>query len=142
LEGPGAFYRGFIPSSIGIFSYIGFNYAIYEFLRPMMILYDTKSSQLGHPSFPGQVLCSATAALASQFLSYPFDLMRRRLQVAGSWNTTAVWPHQLSAAMNESHRLQITGLYRGFFANSLKALPSAVISLWGYEKIKEYCLKG
>ncbi|TMW67765.1 hypothetical protein Poli38472_007437 [Pythium oligandrum] len=148
-EGLRAFYRGFAPATVGVFSYIGCNYAIYEFLRPIFILYDTEATrhQLGHPSIPGQILCATTASLASQTLSYPFDLLRRRMQMQGAWHPEFTFPtykstwHCLQTTLSEadpSSRLpRFTHLYRGLLVNCVKALPSAVISFVSYEKIRE-----
>ncbi|KAJ0409447.1 hypothetical protein P43SY_002337 [Pythium insidiosum] len=157
-EGLRAFYRGFAPASLGVFSYIGCNYAIYEFLRPIFILYDTEapgSHQLGHPSIPGQIVCATLASLASQTISYPFDLLRRRMQlqgvsVLGPDGTTAVFPSYgstwkcVAATLNETEpplasRVlpRVSRLYRGLWVNCVKALPSAVISFVSYEKIRE-----
>lgn len=148
-EGLRAFYRGFGPSSIGVFSYIGCNYAIYESLRPIFILYDTESTrnQLGHPSVPGQILTATTASLTSQVLSYPFDVVRRRMQLQGAWHPQMTFPSYSSSwnCVTEAMRdgsdgsfrwSNIRVLYRGLFVNSVKALPSAVISFLSYEKIR------
>jgi hypothetical protein len=147
-----AFYQGFGPASLGVFTYIGCNYAIYESLRPVFILYDTDSSagaggaqQLGHPSIPGQILCATTASLTSQFLSYPFDAVRRRLQLQGTWHRTIEFPTYSSAwdCVKQSVRedpaptWKARALYRGVVVNALKALPSAVISFLSYEKLRE-----
>ncbi|DAZ94508.1 TPA: hypothetical protein N0F65_011861 [Lagenidium giganteum] len=153
-EGTRAFYRGFAPASLGVFSYIGCNYAIYEFLRPVFILYDTETiasgSTLGHPSVPGQILCATTASVTLQFLSYPFDLVRRRMQVQGAWlpapNSTAdAFPTYTSSwdcvqqtmRAHESSMLRVRALYRGLVVNCVKALPTAVLSFLTFEKIRE-----
>lgn len=152
-EGNGlrAFYRGFLPASLGVFTYIGCNYSIYESLRPVFILYDTDTAgpnsaqQLGHPSIPGQILCATTASLTSQFLSYPFDVVRRRLQLQGSWHQSVEFPTYTSAwdcavqsvRDDPAQRWKVRGLYRGVVVNALKALPSAVISFLSYEKLRE-----
>ncbi|GLE00250.1 hypothetical protein PINS_up008977 [Pythium insidiosum] len=157
-EGLRAFYRGFAPASLGVFSYIGCNYAMYEFLRPIFILYDTDapgSHQLGHPSIPGQIVCATLASLASQTISYPFDLLRRRMQLQGvhvlgpDGATAGVFPtygstwsclsETLRGAETETSRWlpRVTRLYRGLLVNCVKALPSAVISFVSYEKIRE-----
>lgn len=148
-EGARAFYKGFAPASVGVFTYIGCNYSIYEFLRPSFILYDTDSAtgQLGHPSIPGQILCATTASLTAQMISYPFDVIRRRMQLQGSWHSQLTFPTYSSSwncvsetireEQNEYRRWKFRALYRGLFVNSVKALPSAVISFLSYEKIRE-----
>ncbi|GMF28542.1 unnamed protein product [Phytophthora lilii] len=147
-EGLRGFYRGFVPASFGVFTYIGCNFALYESLRPVFVLYDTEdtSNQLGHPSVPGQILCATTASLASQCLSYPFDVIRRRIQLQGAkWHPELAFPTYTGAwdCVRASIREDgggvrgLRSLYRGLFVNAVKALPSTVISFLSYEKLRE-----
>ncbi|KAL4094721.1 hypothetical protein PRIC1_010379 [Phytophthora ramorum] len=147
-EGLRGFYRGFVPASLGVFTYIGCNFALYESLRPVFVLYDTEdtSNQLGHPSVPGQILCATTASLASQCISYPFDVIRRRVQLQGAtWHPELAFPTYDSAwhcvrssVLEEGGGVRgLRSLYRGLFVNAVKALPSTIISFLSYEKLRE-----
>ncbi|ETL78301.1 hypothetical protein L917_20856 [Phytophthora nicotianae] len=147
-EGLRGFYRGFVSASLGVFTYIGCNFALYESLRPVFVLYDTEdtSNQLGHPSVPGQILCATTASLASQCISYPFDVIRRRVQLQGAkWHPELAFPtyesawHCVRASVAEEGGgvRGLRSLYRGLFVNAVKALPSTVISFLSYEKLRE-----
>lgn len=139
-EGLRAFYRGFGPASAGVFTYIGGNYAIYEALRPSFIVYDTdatSSGQLAHPSVQGQILCATTASLSAQALAYPFDVVRRRLQLQGSaWHAQLAFPTYASSWDCVRATAREAALYRGLVVNSVKALPAAVISFVSYEKLR------
>lgn len=147
-EGLRGFYRGFVPASLGVFTYIGCNFALYESFRPVFVLYDTEdtSNQLGHPSVPGQILCATTASLGSQCISYPFDVIRRRVQLQGAkWHPELAFPTYEGAWDCVRSSIQEEGggvrglrsLYRGLFVNAVKALPSTVISFLSYEKLRE-----
>ncbi|KAF4323775.1 hypothetical protein BBO99_00000976 [Phytophthora kernoviae] len=147
-EGLRGFYRGFAPASLGVFTYIGCNFAIYESLRPIFVLYDTEATnnQLGHPSVPGQLLCATTASLASQCISYPLDVIRRRVQLQGAkWHPELAFPtydnawHCVrSSVLEDGGGIRgVRSLYRGIFVNAVKALPSTVISFLSYEKLRE-----
>ena len=134
-----------------MFPYIGLNYAIYEFLRPALVVYSSKSEEeenhLGmlHPSIPGQILCAVSAATGSQVLTYPFDLLKRKLQVQGAWLSTptqkVIWPEYASLwdcakqTMQES-KFKVPPFYRGLVPNVVKVLPSALISFLAYEKLR------
>ncbi|TYZ52234.1 hypothetical protein PybrP1_012289 [[Pythium] brassicae (nom. inval.)] len=137
-EGARALYRGFAPASAGVFAYIGCNYSIYEFLRPSFVRYDTDSAsgQLAHPSVPGQILCATTASLAAQALSYPFDVVRRRMQLQGAWHAQLAFPNYSSSWACVRATARERALYRGLLVNAVKALPSAVISFVSYEKLR------
>ncbi|CAI5709825.1 unnamed protein product [Hyaloperonospora brassicae] len=142
------FYRGFVPASLGVFTYIGCSVALYESLRPIFVLYDTEDThhQLGRPSVPGQIMCAATASIASQYVSYPFDVIRRRVQLQGAkWHPELVFPTYKSAWHCVKVSVQEDGggvrglrsLYRGMSVNAVKALPPTVISFLSYEKLCE-----
>lgn len=147
-EGFCGFYRGFWPASLGVFTYIGCNFAFYESLRPVFVLYETQdtSNHLGHPSVPGQILCATTASLASQCISYPFDVIRRRVQLRGAkWHPELTFPTyestwhcvKLSVEEEGGGLRGIRSLYRGLLVNTMKALPTAIISFVSYEKLRE-----
>ncbi|CAI5724450.1 unnamed protein product [Peronospora destructor] len=129
-EGLRGFYRGFVPASLGVFVYIG----------------EDTSNQLGHPSVPGQILCATTASIASQCISYPFDVIRRRVQLQGAkWHPELAFPTYESAWRCVKLSVEEEGgglrglrtLYRGLFVNVVKALPSTMISFISYEKLRE-----
>ena len=47
-EGPRAFYRGWLPSVIGVVPYVGLNFAVYESLKAeLLILYGEWQARLG-----------------------------------------------------------------------------------------------
>ncbi|KAI9918807.1 hypothetical protein PsorP6_011697 [Peronosclerospora sorghi] len=147
-EGVRAFYRGFVPSSLGICTYTGCNVALYESLRPLFMLDDTKSTHtgLGQPTIRGQIMCSTVAALASQCLAYPFDVITRRVQLQStSWHPELEFPPsksawqwmKLSAPIEGSGVRTMRLLYRGMFVNAIKAFPCTIISFLSYEKLCE-----
>ncbi|CAH0479416.1 unnamed protein product [Peronospora belbahrii] len=143
-EGLRGFYRGFMPASLGVVTYIGCNIAFYESLRPVFVLYDREDTN-NQLEVPGQILCATTASLVSQCISYPFDVIRRRVQLQG-----AKWHPELTFASYKStwHCLKLSieaegggirglrSLYRGLFVNAVKLLPSTMISFVSYEKLR------
>uniref|UniRef100_M4B5R5 Cyclic nucleotide-binding domain-containing protein n=1 Tax=Hyaloperonospora arabidopsidis (strain Emoy2) TaxID=559515 RepID=M4B5R5_HYAAE len=142
------FYQGFAPASLGVATSIGCSFAFYESLRPIFVLYDTEDTrnQLGRPSVPGQIMCATTASLASQCIAYPFDVIRRRVQLQGTkWHPElafstykSAW-HCVKASVQEDGGgvRGLRSLYRGMFVNAVKALPPTVISFLSYEKLWE-----
>lgn len=82
-EGPLAFYKGWLPSVIGVVPYVGLNFGVYETLKHMMLIhYDLRDER--ELSVPARLGCGAMAGTMGQTVAYPFDVARRRLQV--SWN--------------------------------------------------------
>jgi solute carrier family 25 phosphate transporter 23/24/25/41 len=88
-EGPLAFYKGWLPSVIGVVPYVGLNFGVYETLKHMLLLhYGLRDER--ELSVPSRLACGAAAGTMGQTVAYPFDVARRRLQVRGAvWR--AVW---------------------------------------------------
>lgn len=71
-------YRGCLPTSMGVAPYVAFNFVFYESARAMLTKED------GTPPGPVIKLClGAWAGAVSQTLTYPLDVIRRRMQVSG-----------------------------------------------------------
>lgn len=94
-EGVLALYRGWLPSVIGVIPYVGLNFAVYETLKDMAVKhYGVESDR--ELSSTLRLSAGGVAGTIGQTIAYPFDVVRRRLQVR--------WPPGLSA----SHACMIT----------------------------------
>lgn len=83
-EGPLAFYKGWLPSVIGVIPYVGLNFGVYETLKHMLLLhYGLRDER--ELSVPSRLACGAAAGTMGQTVAYPFDVARRRLQVGCNW---------------------------------------------------------
>jgi len=126
-----ALYRGMIPTAVGVAPYVGINFAAYEALRGIVTPPD-KSTVVR------KLACGALAGAISQTLTYPFDVLRRKMQVRGMG--TALGPQYngaLHALVVIVRNEGIAGLYRGIWANLLKVAPSIATSFFTYEFVKE-----
>ncbi|CCI48237.1 unnamed protein product [Albugo candida] len=161
------FFHGSTASNLGAFVYFGSYYVTYEFWRPVFLQYHNDISQgkdptdepENRPNGRGQILCAMTAAVVAQAYAYPFDLMRRRLQVAGNWHPETNFPQYRSTwncflksidtssnavkpGDQTSQRWKIRwnpfNLYRGFVVNTIRVVPSVGISLWTYETFQKW----
>ncbi|KVH98099.1 hypothetical protein Ccrd_023679 [Cynara cardunculus var. scolymus] len=120
-EGPRAFYKGIIPSLLGIIPYAGIDLAVYETLKEMSKTYiflDSVSGALG-----------ATCV-------YPLQVVRTRMQAnrpgrAGAYNGMS--DVFMKTYKNEGAR----GFYKGLFPNLLKVVPAASITYMVYEAMKK-----
>lgn len=75
-------YRGCVPTSAGVAPYVAINFAAYEALRKRFI-----DSETGEVSTIMKLSCGAMAGSISQTITYPLDVLRRRMQVAGMKNS-------------------------------------------------------
>lgn len=143
------FYRGFTMSLIGMTLYAGFSFLAHDshgnWLR------DSKYAKWAvvpqDPETPkkkkvplrwwAEILSGAFAGFVSQSISYPTDVIRRRIQVGG--------------AVGDGHRLRIVetckliwnergvrGFYRGLSLGYVKVVPMTAISFLVWEKGREW----
>ncbi len=132
-NGGAALWRGSVPCALWAFLYIGINYTCLAMLRPLSQgLLDRKLRKSGGAS-PSPAATSSVAlgsvlvaGAVAQTVAYPFDLLRRRLQLeraerrgGGMWATA-------KGAVAEGGGLR--GLYRGLPILLLKLLPTTVVS--------------
>ncbi|KAG6408064.1 hypothetical protein SASPL_131066 [Salvia splendens] len=123
-EGPRAFYKGWLPSVIGVLPYVEL-------------------------SVTTKIACGAAAGTVGQTVAYPLDVIRRRMQmggwkdaasvVAGDGTTRAPLEY---AAMVDAFRKTVRHegirvLYKGLSPNSVKVVPSIAIAFVTYEVVKD-----
>jgi len=127
-----ALYRGLITTAVGVAPYVGLNFATYELLRGII-------TPPGKTSIPRKLLCGALAGSISQTLTYPFDVLRRKMQVSGM--KAGVLETQYTGAIDALRSILRTegvlGLYRGLWPNLLKVAPSIATSFFTYEFVKD-----
>ncbi|KKZ67637.1 hypothetical protein EMCG_06697 [[Emmonsia] crescens] len=152
------FYRGFSPTLLGMLPYAGVSFLTHDtvgdWLRhPTLAPYTTiphsekppaSSPSSHHPpppykrvqlTAPAELLSGALAGLVSQTCSYPLEVIRRRMQVAG--------------AVGDGHRLGIAETGRTIFAEKgfrgfwvgltigyMKVVPMVAMSFFVYERSK------
>jgi len=130
-----ALYRGIITTSMGVAPYVGINFATYEFLRGVI-------TPPGNSSVPRKLTCGALAGSISQTLTYPFDVLRRKMQVTGmkAGVLDAKYSGALDALQSILRTEGLRGLYRGLWPNLLKVAPSIATSFFTYELVKEFLI--
>ncbi|GAA6035899.1 hypothetical protein JCM8097_005152 [Rhodosporidiobolus ruineniae] len=134
-----ALYRGLVPTSAGVAPYVAFNFASYELLKQHCAYYFPDPSHPGQPGTIGKLVCGGVAGAVSQTLTYPADLLRRRMQMVGlksqalGYEYTGAW----DAVFTIIRREGIRGLYKGIWPNLLKCGPAMSVSFATYEKTKE-----
>ena len=125
-----ALYRGLIPTAMGVAPYVGksimplkmpsfprsdlpnlgINFASYELLRGII-------TPPGKSGVHRKLLCGALAGSISQTLTYPFDVLRRKMQVTGMGALGYKYNGALDALQSILRTEGIRGLYRGLWPN-------------------------
>ncbi|KAJ7262204.1 mitochondrial carrier [Mycena haematopus] len=126
-------YRGLVATAFGVAPYVGVNFATYEFLRGII-------TPPGKNSVARKLLCGALAGSVSQTLTYPFDVLRRKMQVTGmkSSGLGIKYTGAIDALQGIVRTEGVRGLYRGLWPNLLKVAPSIATSFFTYELVKDY----
>ncbi|KAI0256191.1 mitochondrial carrier domain-containing protein [Lactifluus subvellereus] len=130
-----ALYRGLIATAMGVAPYVGINFTAYETLRGFI-------TPPGKSSAARKLTCGALAGSISQTLTYPFDVLRRKMQVVGMGSSALGYQYNgaLDAARVIIKTEGIRGMYRGLWPNLLKVAPSIATSFFTYELVKEFLL--
>ncbi|RDX80834.1 Calcium-binding mitochondrial carrier protein SCaMC-1, partial [Mucuna pruriens] len=149
-EGPRAFYKGLIPSVLGIIPYAGIDLAVYETLKDMSRKYILQDEE---PGPLVQLGCGTVSGALGATCVYPLQVVRTSL----TSNNLISFLLKLESDMVVDFRMQaqraymgmadvfkrtfnnegFRGFYKGLFPNLLKVVPSASITYLVYENMKK-----
>lgn len=120
IDGASSFYRGFLPTVLGVIPYGGISFFTYETLKKQHREYTNRKE----PSPSERLAFGAVAGLFGQSASYPLDVIRRRMQTAG------ITKYSYDSILNTGRNIVkeggvIGGLYKGLSMNWIKG-PVAV----------------
>ncbi|KAG0205968.1 hypothetical protein BGX28_002518 [Mortierella sp. GBA30] len=144
------FYRGFLTSIIGMVPYAGVSFFTHDVMQGFCrehLPWTLKPHQSrGLPDKNGdysrpelrtvaELACGGIAGAVSQTASYPLEVVRRKMQVAG-----ALDPKAFVGMWKTARQLYVTKGMRGFFVGLsigyLKVTPMVAISFTVYERMK------
>ncbi|RIB20826.1 mitochondrial carrier domain-containing protein [Gigaspora rosea] len=128
-----ALYRGLGPTLLGVAPYVALNFHSYEVLRKYFTPVDQTS-----PPVAQKLLCGALAGSFAQTITYPLDVLRRRMQVTGMKELEYQYKNTWDALTQLLKGEGIRGLYKGMVPNYLKVAPAISVSFVTYEACKEF----
>ncbi|KAK3707495.1 coenzyme A transporter [Vermiconidia calcicola] len=151
ISGLSNFFRGFTPTLLGMIPYAGASFLTHDAagdlmripsLAPYTILprAERSTKQLAPGKPPplrawAELTTGAMAGFVSQTLSYPLEVIRRRMQVGGVVGDG----HRLSipeVARNVMRERGLKGFYVGLSIGYVKVVPMVAISFYVYERLK------
>jgi len=123
-KGPAALYNGFGVSVIGIIPYRGVYFGMFDTLTALNPYKDGNSPI----SLVARFACAQSTAIVAGYASYPFDTVRRRLQMQ-SEKPVAEWTYKGTADCFTKvlNKEGITAFYKGAGANALRTVGSALV---------------
>lgn len=148
-EGPKALWKGLGANMIRVAPYGAINFFVYDYCKQQYKKFrvrflDEDESTLSQSSNPLPTLCfGALAGAAAQTGVYPIELVQRRMQVQGM-KTLAQGAKNAKQYKNVVHGIiqiaraeGVPALYAGLIPNYTKIFPSAAVSFYVYELLKE-----
>lgn len=133
-EGSMALFRGMFPTLLGIAPYVALNFVSYETAKQV-------HSNFWNEDQPGVVAKLALGAVSGTFaqtVTYPLDVMRRRMQMQGFVQADHIVHHSnlVDATRHLWAHEGLPGFYRGLLPNTLKVVPVVSVSFVCYERTK------
>lgn len=139
-------YRGYVPTVLGMIPYAGVAFYSYEVLKAQMMVrfsFATKLSLDGSGTvvltIPATLVCGGLAGAMAQTVSYPLDVVRRKMQVHGMVSDPQATPPRLLHVLLGVYRSAglVGGVYRGLSLNYYRAMPQVAVSFSVYELMKQ-----
>ncbi|XP_028572697.2 mitochondrial thiamine pyrophosphate carrier [Podarcis muralis] len=136
-EGLLSFYKGLSPTLIAIVPYAGFQFSFYSLLKK---LYDwiVPSEEMKTGNIKNFV-CGSCAGVLSKTLTYPFDLFKKRLQVAGfeqaraAFGQVRTYSGLVDCAQQIARDEGARGFFKGLSPSLLKAAFATGFTFFWYE---------
>ena len=133
-EGVRGLYKGMRTSLYGFGAYSGLNFCFYHY-------YKEKTKNVVMNDDMKKLLCGGFTGLSSVTLTYPTDLIRRRLQIQGFDPSVPKYNGIMDCVRKIVKQEGYRGLYRGLNATYIKLFPSVAIQFWCLDTLKSYKLK-
>jgi len=134
-EGMRGFYKGLNIACIGVIPYEGSTFMIYEAIKRWFPHQET--------NFIGHMVSGSIAVTCSQIFSYPFDVVKKRMQASSE--AKGMLREKYSGSVDCIRKILakegFLGLYKGTIANLLRVGPFAAIQFAIYEYLKRNLLE-
>ncbi|XP_066927261.1 mitochondrial adenyl nucleotide antiporter SLC25A24-B-like [Clytia hemisphaerica] len=133
-DGVRGFYKGLIPSLIGVVPYAGIDLCIYETLKVKWL----NTHNEPNPGVLVLLLCGTTSSTCGMLASYPLALVRTKLQAqTNNPKFTGLRADGMVDMIQTIVRQNgYSGLYRGLLPNFMKVAPAVSISYVVYENVR------
>lgn len=133
-------YRAIAPTMLGILPYAGTSFLTHDLIRdwlrsPALAPYTLEAHSSTRLTAVAQLCCGAVAGIVAQTVSYPIDIIRRRIQV-GSVSATQ------SGIVETAQRIflerGVRGFYVGLTIGYVKMAPMVATSFYVYDRMRRF----
>jgi len=129
-EGVKAFYKGIIPTLLSVTFYVGVSLGLYDAMKTQFLSPNSSTLLL--------LTVGAAGSMVAGCITFPFDIVRRRLQLQGSLHHReelykGAWHCAKTLFQNEG----FFGLYRGFVLQMMRSAPATAMQFVTYDFMKK-----
>ena len=138
-EGILTFYKGFSVACLGIVPYIIVAFSTFDSLKEY-VFFDRKYKENQSAQAIGLKLfgIGIVSGLIAQFVTYPIDTIRRRLQINGLPNSSTTYKSIFDCIRTMIQQEGIFGFYGGVGASLLRVGPTAAMQFMIFDLCKYY----
>jgi len=130
-----ALFRGIGVSVLGVVPYQATVFTVYDTFKQYL-----PDRRTGVPTTAPKLAAAASAAVIAQTLTYPFDTLRRRLQVNGLPGYQRPYRGTLDAVVQTARVDGVRSLFSGVGINALRSVPGTALQLVLYDYFKQLLL--
>jgi solute carrier family 25 phosphate transporter 23/24/25/41 len=125
-EGITSLYKGMWVSMMGVAPYVAINFSVYETLKHKA----SEHGWISGGSTISGVVMGAVSGTTAVTLTYPTDVLRRRMMMDGIGDTKREYSGLVDAIVKMAKHEGVPGFFRGLVPCYLKVVPATAIS-WG-----------
>lgn len=132
-EGFFGLYKGLGATLLGVGPNLAISFSVYDTVRSYWQLQRPEDSTV-----LVALACGSLSGIASSTVTFPLDLVRRRMQLEGAGGRARVYNTGIFGTFGQIVRVEgLRGLYRGILPEYYKVVPSVGIVFMTYEKLKQ-----
>ncbi|WFD01164.1 hypothetical protein MYAM1_003925 [Malassezia yamatoensis] len=131
-EGLGGFYKGLLPSLLGVF-HVVVQFPLYEYFKSIA----ANRQHTDSLSTSSILLCSGGSKMLASIATYPHEVLRTRLQMVPQSDRTH-YTGFLRAVKYIYRHEGAKGFYRGMGVNLIRTVPNSGLTLLTYEMIMRH----
>lgn len=139
-NGPRGLYAGLGPTLAGIVPYAGINFLSYEELKQAWVSANPGKRERDIPPLL-RLAFGATAGAIGQTLTYPLDVVRRRMQISDMEEARGMYGKGYKGTIHGVKTILkqegLKALFRGLSLNYLKVAPMVAISFTTFDTLKK-----
>lgn len=153
-EGMASLYKGLVPTLGQIAPNAGIQFAVYKLFTnhifnriPYFQRYEGGLGTAVESSLIANLLAGSIAGSVAKTLIYPFDLVKKRLQIQGFQQHRKAFGRQMYCnGLLHCVKLTITeegfsALFKGYWPSVLKAILTSALHFAAYDEIKHYLIR-